>query len=391
MAGILYLVATPIGNLGDFSPRAAETLAQADFIAAEDTRVSVKLLNHFDIKKPLVSYHEHNRAAAGQAILERLLSGETCALVTDAGTPAISDPGQELVALCAENGVTVQAIPGCCAAIAALAVSGLDTRRFTFEGFLPSGKKERRAALEELTGEARTMVFHEAPHRLRQTLADMVELLGDRPAALCRELTKLHEDTVRTTLAQAATFYRDNEPRGEYVLVVAGREKQNLPVLTLEEGAARVLALRDGGMKLKEASGSGRHRPAPQRPVRYRAESIRRKNSAAPVGGTVFSCFQVFCSSRLHLAQTLLPRNADISLLPSQNTQPTWARRSTMPSPSTLISIVSRSPISSARRISIGTTIRPSSSMRRTIPVDFMSSPPLCSNNKIPTNFIPVF
>ena len=216
MAGILYLVATPIGNLGDFSPRAAETLTRADFIAAEDTRVSVKLLNHFDIKKPLVSYHEHNRAAAGQAILERLLSGETCALVTDAGTPAISDPGQELVALCAENGVTVQAIPGCCAAIAALAVSGLDTRRFTFEGFLPSGKKERRAAL-------------------------------------CRELTKLHEDTVRTTLGQAAAFYRDNEPRGEYVLVVAGREKQNLPALTLEEGAARVLALRDGGMKLKEA------------------------------------------------------------------------------------------------------------------------------------------
>ena len=163
------------------------------------------------------------------------------------------EQGQELVALCAENGVTVQAIPGCCAAIAALAVSGLDTRRFTFEGFLPSGKKERRAALEELTGEARTMVFHEAPHRLRQTLADMVELLGDRPAALCRELTKLHEDTVRTTLAQAAAFYRDNEPRGEYVLVIAGREKQNLPALTLEEGAARVLALRDGGMKLKEA------------------------------------------------------------------------------------------------------------------------------------------
>ena len=253
MAGILYLVATPIGNLGDFSPRAVETLAQADFIAAEDTRVSVKLLNHFDIKKPLVSYHEHNRAAAGQAILTRLLSGETCALVTDAGTPAISDPGQELVTLCAENGVTVQAIPGCCAAVAALAVSGLDTRRFTFEGFLPSGRKERRAALEELTGETRTMVFHEAPHRLRQTLADMAELLGDRPAALCRELTKLHEDTVRTTLAQAAAYYAANEPRGEYVLVVAGREKQTAPALTLEEGVARVLALRDGGMKLKDA------------------------------------------------------------------------------------------------------------------------------------------
>ena len=253
MAGILYLVATPIGNLGDFSPRAVETLAQADFIAAEDTRVSVKLLNHFGIKKPLVSYHEHNRAAAGQAILTRLLSGETCALVTDAGTPAISDPGQELVTLCAENGVTVQAIPGCCAAVAALAVSGLDTRRFTFEGFLPSGRKERRAALEELTGETRTMVFHEAPHRLRQTLADMAELLGDRPAALCRELTKLHEDTVRTTLARATAYYAANEPRGEYVLVVAGREKQTAPALTLEEGVARVLALREGGMKLKDA------------------------------------------------------------------------------------------------------------------------------------------
>ena len=253
MAGMLYLVATPIGNLGDFSPRAVETLAEADFIAAEDTRVSVKLLNHFDIKKPLVSYHEHNRAAAGQAILARLLAGETCALVTDAGTPAISDPGQELVALCAENGVTVQAVPGCCAAIAALAVSGLDTRRFTFEGFLPSGKKERRAALEELTGEARTMVFHEAPHRLRATLGDMAEVLGDRPAALCRELTKLHEETVRTTLEQAAAYYAANEPRGEYVLVVAGREKQQGPQLTLEQGVERVLRLREDGMRMKDA------------------------------------------------------------------------------------------------------------------------------------------
>ncbi len=253
MAGMLYLVATPIGNLGDFSPRAVETLAEADFIAAEDTRVSVKLLNHFDIKKPLVSYHEHNRAAAGQAILTRLLAGETCALVTDAGTPAISDPGQELVALCAENGVTVQAIPGCCAAIAALAVSGLDTRRFTFEGFLPAGKGERRAALEELTGETRTMVFHEAPHRLRTTLTDMAEALGDRPVALCRELTKLHEDTVRTTLAQAAAYYAANEPRGEYVLVVAGRERQSQTQLTLEEGVERVLRLRADGVRMKDA------------------------------------------------------------------------------------------------------------------------------------------
>lgn len=253
MAGTLYLVATPIGNLGDLSPRAVETLRTADFIAAEDTRVSLRLLNHFDIRKPLVSYHEHNRASAGPAIAERLLAGESCALVTDAGTPAISDPGEDLVRLCGQQDITVQAIPGCCAAVCALAVSGLPTGRFCFEGFLSANKKERRARLEELRGEERTMVFHEAPHRLRQTLADMVELLGDRPAALCRELTKLHEDTVRTTLAQAAAFYRDNEPRGEYVLVVAGREKQNLPALTLEGGAARVLALRDGGMKLKEA------------------------------------------------------------------------------------------------------------------------------------------
>ena len=253
MAGTLDLVATPIGNLGDLSPRAVETLAGADFIAAEDTRVSVKLLNHFDIKKPLVSYHEHNRATAGQTILTRLLGGETCALVTDAGTPAISDPGQELVALCAENGVTVQAIPGCCAAITALAVSGLDTRRFTFEGFLPSGKKERRTALEELTGEVRTMVFHEAPHRLRAALADMAEVLGDHPIALCRELTKLHEDTVRTTLAQAAAYYAANEPRGEYVLVVAGRERQSQTQLTLEEGVDRVLRLRADGVRMKDA------------------------------------------------------------------------------------------------------------------------------------------
>ena len=175
MAGTLYLVATPIGNLGDFSPRGVETLEKADFIAAEDTRVSVKLLNHFGIKKPLVSYHEHNRASAGQAILARLLEGETCALVTDAGTPAISDPGEDLVRLCGENGVAVEAIPGCCAAICALAVSGLPTGRFTFEGFLSANKKERRMALMRLQNEERTMVFHEAPHKLRATLADMAE------------------------------------------------------------------------------------------------------------------------------------------------------------------------------------------------------------------------
>ena len=189
MAGTLYLVATPIGNLGDLSPRAVETLRTADFIAAEDTRVSVKLLNHFGIKKSLVSYHEHNHVTAGQAILSRLLAGESCALVTDAGTPAISDPGEDLVRLCGQQDITVQAIPGCCAAVNALAVSGLPTGRFTFEGFLTVNKKSRRERLEQLRTEERTMIFHEAPHKLRTTLADMLEVLGDRPVALCRELT----------------------------------------------------------------------------------------------------------------------------------------------------------------------------------------------------------
>lgn len=253
MAGTLYLVATPIGNLGDFSPRGVETLERADFIAAEDTRVSMKLLNHFGIKKPLVSYHEHNRASAGQTILIRLLAGETCALVTDAGTPAISDPGEDLVRLCGENNIAVEAIPGCCAAICALAVSGLPTGRFTFEGFLPANKKERRTALLRLQGEERTMVFHEAPHKLRATLSDMAEILGDRPVALCRELTKLHEETLRTTLSAAVALYAEREPRGEYVLVVAGARPMEEPAVTLEEGVSRVQRLREDGIKMKEA------------------------------------------------------------------------------------------------------------------------------------------
>ena len=253
MAGTLYLVATPIGNLGDFSPRGVETLERADFIAAEDTRVSMKLLNHFGIKKPLVSYHEHNRASAGQTILARLLAGETCALVTDAGTPAISDPGEDLVRLCGENNIAVEAIPGCCAAICALAVSGLPTGRFTFEGFLPANKKERRTALLRLQGEERTMVFHEAPHKLRATLSDMAEILGDRPVALCRELTKLHEETLRTTLSAAVALYAEREPRGEYVRVGAGARPMEEPAVTLEEGVSRVQRLREDGIKMKEA------------------------------------------------------------------------------------------------------------------------------------------
>lgn len=255
MSGTLYLVATPIGNLGDFSPRAVETLEAVDFIAAEDTRVSVKLLNHFEIKKPLVSYHQHNHVTAGQAILSRLLGGESCALVTDAGTPAISDPGEELVRLCVDNGVEVLSIPGCCAAVNALAISGLPTGRFTFEGFLSVNKKTRREHLAALENEERTMIFHEAPHKLLSTLEDLSAAFGpERPVALCRELTKLHEETIRTTLGQAADHWRDTAPKGEFVLVVAGRPPRQEAAMTVEEAVERVLALRDGGMRLKDAA-----------------------------------------------------------------------------------------------------------------------------------------
>ncbi|MCI9677687.1 MAG: 16S rRNA (cytidine(1402)-2'-O)-methyltransferase [Oscillospiraceae bacterium] len=253
MSGKLYLVATPIGNLGDLSPRAAETLAAADFVAAEDTRVSLKLLNHFNIKKPLVSYHEHNQAISGPAILNRLLSGETCALVTDAGTPAVSDPGEGLVALCAENGVEVLAIPGCCAAVSALAVSGLPTGRFVFEGFLPANRGERRERLAELAGEERTMILYEAPHRLRATLADLAEAFGERRVTLCRELTKLHEETRRTTLSEALARYTENDPKGEFVLVLAGRERPAERAVTLEEGVDMVLSRREKGERMKDA------------------------------------------------------------------------------------------------------------------------------------------
>jgi len=254
MSGTLYLVATPIGNLGDFSPRAVETLESVDFIAAEDTRVSVKLLNHYNIKRPLVSYHEHNHVSAGQSVLGRLLAGESCALVTDAGTPAVSDPGEDLVRLCAENGVEVLSIPGCCAAVNALAVSGLPTGRFTFEGFLSTNKKERREHLASLQNERRTMLFHEAPHKLRNTLDDLCAAFGpERRIALCRELTKLHEETMRCTLGEAADYYRENAPRGEYVLVLAGAEPKAEAEVTLDEGVTQVLALKAQGARMKDA------------------------------------------------------------------------------------------------------------------------------------------
>ena len=253
MSGTLYLVPTPIGNLGDISRRCAETLEVADFIAAEDTRVSLKLLNHLEIKKPLVSYHEHNKKESGPRILERLLGGESCALVTDAGCPAISDPGEDLVKLCAQAGVPVCALPGPCAAITALSVSALATGRFAFEGFLPSQKKERKARLEGLKSEERTMIFYEAPHHLRSTLKDLLEAFGpQRPVSLCRELTKLHEEVLRLSLGEAAEYYAANEPRGEYVLVLAGAEPQPQAV-SLEQAAELARELMAGGMRTKDA------------------------------------------------------------------------------------------------------------------------------------------
>ena len=254
MAGTLYLVPTPIGNLGDVSRRAAETLAAAGFIAAEDTRVTVKLLNHLGVKKPMVIYHRHNCGPAGETILTRLLAGESCALVTDAGTPAISDPGEDLVALCAAHGVPVVAIPGPCALVTALSVSGLPTGRFTFEGFLPQNKKNRRAQLESLRREERTMIFYEAPHKLRDTLADLTDTFGgERRISLCRELTKLHEEVRRTTLAQAEEEYRQLEPRGEFVLVVEGAAPEAREA-DPEAALARVEELREAGLSLKDAA-----------------------------------------------------------------------------------------------------------------------------------------
>ena len=223
MGGTLYLVATPIGNLADLSERAVKVLSEVDFIAAEDTRNSVRLLTYLDIRKPMVAYHEHNRMEAGESIAQRLLAGESCALITDAGTPAISDPGEDLVALCAEKGIPVTSIPGCCAAIVALTLSGLPTRRFVFEGFLSAVAKDRRERLRKLKNEERTVIFHEAPHKLKKTLADMLEIFGgERRISLCRELTKLNEDIFRTDLAGAVSFYDEHEPRGEYVLVLDG-------------------------------------------------------------------------------------------------------------------------------------------------------------------------
>ena len=254
MAGMLYLVPTPIGNLGDISARCRETLEQADFIAAEDTRVSLKLLNHLGIKKSLVSYYEHNKAFKGDKIVERILAGETCALVSDAGSPAISDPGEDLVKQCAAAGITVCAIPGPCAAITALSISGQATGRFCFEGFLSTAKKSRREHLESLKKEQRTMIFYEAPHKLLATLEDLAQVFGaERSISLCRELTKLHEEVVRTTLGEAVEKYNQNPPKGEFVLIVAGAPAEEKETATAIDAAARVAQLMQEGLSRKDA------------------------------------------------------------------------------------------------------------------------------------------
>ena len=254
MAGKLIVVGTPIGNLSDFSPRAIETLQTCDFIAAEDTRVTVKLLNHFGIKKPMVSYFEHNKMERGDIICNRMEQGEVCVLVSDAGMPAISDPGELLVAQCVQRNIPVYVVPGPTAVISALAVSGPPTGRFTFEGFLSMNKKSRREHLEEVKKERRTMVFYEAPHKLASTLQDMLAAWGDRRIAIVREITKIHEEVIRTTLKEAVQRYSNENAKGELVLVIEGAEKEKEAQITIEEAVQKAKTYLQDGMSASEAS-----------------------------------------------------------------------------------------------------------------------------------------
>ncbi|MCI5538055.1 MAG: 16S rRNA (cytidine(1402)-2'-O)-methyltransferase [Oscillospiraceae bacterium] len=252
MAGTLFVVGTPIGNLGDMSPRAVQAMAQCDFIAAEDTRVTLKLLNHFDIKKPMVSYYEHNRAQKGSLILDRIISGENCVLVTDAGMPAISDPGIDLVDLCHEAGVSVVSVPGPSAIVTAAAISGLDVSRFSFEGFLSVNKPKRREHLAELVTERKTMIFYEAPHKLAATLNDLYETLGDRRIAIIKELTKIHESVERTTLKEAAGKYDGIKLKGEYVIIIeAKKDEEDGEEI---DGIALAKKFVSSGMKMNDAA-----------------------------------------------------------------------------------------------------------------------------------------
>lgn len=252
--GKLYIVGTPIGNLSDLSPRGIETLESVDYIAAEDTRVTLRLLTHFGIKKPLLSYYKPHEAEKSAKILELLSEGNSVALVSDAGMPCISDPGVYLVQRCYEQGIPVESVPGCNAAITAVALSGIDTARFAFEGFLPVNKKERQQRLAETAGMPHTLIYYEAPHKLRQTLSDLAAALGgERRAALCRELTKIHEEVLRGTLDELNALYEQTEPRGEYVIVVEGASPQIPEAMSLEQAAQLARSFADGGMKLSEA------------------------------------------------------------------------------------------------------------------------------------------
>ena len=254
MSGTLYIIGTPIGNMEDITLRQLDMLAGVDFICAEDTRVTLKLLNRYDIKKQLVSFHEHSSKADAQHIIDRLMAGENGGVVTDAGMPCISDPGEVLVKLCAENGIDVKVVPGPSAVVSAVALSGLSVRRFTFEGFLPVPKKERAERLELLRNETAVMVFYEAPHKLKTTLADLCECFGgDRRISLCRELTKIHEEVLRMTLSEAVEYYNSNEPRGEFVLVVEGRNADDSEDITIEQALAQVKKLIDMGEKPTDA------------------------------------------------------------------------------------------------------------------------------------------
>ena len=249
MAGILHVLGTPIGNISDITLRALDVLSEVDFIAAEDTRVTLKLLNKYEIKKPLVSYHDHSSRLCADNIISRLLAGESCAVVTDAGMPCISDPGEGLVKLCYENGIQVRVVPGPSAVVSALAVSGLDTSRFSFEGFLSVTKKQRLEHLNEVKNNKNTMIFYEAPHKLLSTLKDMLEYFGDRRISLCRELTKIYEEVVRCTISEAIEMYEARSPKGEFVLVIEGAPEPDSPECTIEQAVQMVRDLAEGGEK----------------------------------------------------------------------------------------------------------------------------------------------
>lgn len=253
MAGKLYIVGTPIGNLEDFSPRAKRILSEVDFIAAEDTRVTIKLLNHLGISKPMVAYFEHNKKERGNTVIERMLSGETCAIVTDAGMPAISDPGEDLIRECHERGIMVESVPGPTAFATALALSGMPSGRFCFEGFLSVNKPSRKKHLEEVKAERRTMIFYEAPHKLIRTLADMYEVFGNRNIAIVREITKIHETVMRTSFAEAIEFYKENEPRGEYVLIIEGAKEETVSY-SLEDAVTLAKKLMNDGLSASAAA-----------------------------------------------------------------------------------------------------------------------------------------